>query len=1141
MSASVDVPLQSAELCRLVAEVEPAAVLAPARLLRRIIKQDRKLTMIGLRVPHRKSYVISRDALLNLVDRDELEIGAERELADTVLLLARPDTEELAALPRAEVLLQIWRLLFHARVHQAIAKRFAEHRLTRALMHARIQRIGRTEFDEIRTVLQQENFLLPPRDEATVYEEFAAVYLELRYFAQPLLARMFPGLADVEGIEEILAEDVDGAALFAATRLPGAPDSVFVMEEAEEEAVGPACQTGPADTSVPVDQVRLVKPDLLTRADKAHAAGNMVRAAIIRTRAADQEGTQGELNSLVERMKAALSLGDEEAQAWRQVLPVLLVPAARGIWPQEARLLYDLQKVCIDHERPTYSLEIGEWAYSGFRQPLVRPLPNQSLLLAVKHLRSAVSRLPAVRVTNADRHALSGLLHNALHHAEVRLRERFRPILAEALHAVGLDPQNFPERIARDKLVEELLDLVAERGFLTMGDLRDALSRNQLKLPDLGRAGDFIRGDLLIRGNRELAERAAGVYRRGPIYLRWLQQLSALAFGTRPGRWLTLFLFLPFGGAFATIIMVQEIEHLLGLSRHHKPAALAITAGAPAALPQHHIDWAFLGITTGVLGFFYVLLLHLPPFRRAVGRGLALIWLTVRTVLVDFPGQILRLPAVRAFLDSMAFLLVWRFVLKPLPVAMVMWLVLLWLGVDSSHAALGGVIALLAVSAFVNSRQGRRLEDLAIDWAAHRWEHVRGLIPGLFRLVVDFFKSILEAIDRGLYTVDEWLRFRQGQGRRMLAVKIALGFFWTIVSYFVRLFVNVFIEPTVNPLKHFPAVTVAAKLLVPFWIPLTTLFATPLMFLGRPLALSVAFLLLHSLPGAAGFLVWELKENWRLYRANRPRNLEPVPIGHHGETMLRLLKPGFHSGTLPKLYAKLRRAERRAFRIGTWRSALKLRENLHHVEDSIRRFTERELLAFLPLVGCVAGPPIPSSSNQPEERTGNAPYGKSAIHLVTVEAGSNRIRLELACAAAAEANLELKFEEQAGWLLAHVSRSGWLAQLGSPEKEIFTVALTGFFKKAGVDLLREEIEQCFAPESPPYDIAAEGLVVWPGKDYEAEVVYDLSEGPVLHPRPVEGQPPMMMPQLKADELLFRNRPFAWQQWVDAWENEGNRG
>ena len=65
------------------------------------------------------------------------------------------------------------------------------------------------------------------------------------------------------------------------------------------------------------------------------------------------------------------------------------------------------------------------------------------------------------------------------------------------------------------------------------------------------------------------------------------------------------------------------------------------------------------------------------------------------------------------------------------------------------------------------------------------------------------------------------------------------------------------------------------------------------------------------LPGIFGFLVWELKENWRLYRANRAPDLKPVVIGSHGETMLRLLRPGFHSGTVPKLYAKLRRAQRK--------------------------------------------------------------------------------------------------------------------------------------------------------------------------------------------------------------------------------------
>ena len=49
---------------------------------------------------------------------------------------------------------------------------------------------------------------------------------------------------------------------------------------------------------------------------------------------------------------------------------------------------------------------------------------------------------------------------------------------------------------------------------------------------------------------------------------------------------------------------------------------------------------------------------------------------------------------------------------------------------------------------------------------------------------------------------------------------------------------------------------------------------------AKTYATTIAFLI----PGIFGFLVWELKENWRLYGANRPRQLKPVPIGHHGET-----------------------------------------------------------------------------------------------------------------------------------------------------------------------------------------------------------------------------------------------------------------
>src|SRR5438105_13627095 len=115
--------LTPADLDRLLRAADPAALLAPPRVLRRVIKRDRNLTGIGLQVPHRKTYVIDRDALLGLADRAELGVEAEREVPPTVLLLARPEAEALAAAPRGAMLVKYWQLLFHARVHAAVAGR----------------------------------------------------------------------------------------------------------------------------------------------------------------------------------------------------------------------------------------------------------------------------------------------------------------------------------------------------------------------------------------------------------------------------------------------------------------------------------------------------------------------------------------------------------------------------------------------------------------------------------------------------------------------------------------------------------------------------------------------------------------------------------------------------------------------------------------------------------------------------------------------------------------------------------------------------------------------------------------------------------------------------------------------------------
>ena len=63
MLASTATGITLAELQRILSQAEPAALLVPPRILRRVIKQDRRLGGLGLQVPHRKSYALDRDAV----------------------------------------------------------------------------------------------------------------------------------------------------------------------------------------------------------------------------------------------------------------------------------------------------------------------------------------------------------------------------------------------------------------------------------------------------------------------------------------------------------------------------------------------------------------------------------------------------------------------------------------------------------------------------------------------------------------------------------------------------------------------------------------------------------------------------------------------------------------------------------------------------------------------------------------------------------------------------------------------------------------------------------------------------------------------------------------------------------------------
>jgi hypothetical protein len=1079
MTASTAAEFTLAELAETLRRVEPAVLLVPPRILRRVIKKDRAIEGPGLQVPHRKSYVVDRDALLRIVAREELGLAPDAEPSRMLILLPQPDEARLADRGRAAILLASWRLLFHARVHIALSERRAQGMLDDAKVRERIAQIGATAFHEVRAVLRQERFLLPPGDLATVYEEFAALYLELRQFDPNRLNRFFPDLAQRTVIERMLVEDVDADTLCAATRPEGALGPTIAIA-AEDDFARDVDQAAPG-AALP----RAVDADaLLTQAKAAGSRGNQVRAAILRECAGQSPAAREDLEQLLSRLCHALSLPAGEIDEWRQALLALLEPATRGRWPIEARLLYDLQSACVDREREIYAVDLVEWIVTWGRRPVQRLLPLQPLVLTVKHLHTAMRRLPRVRIAENLRVRLVMLIVAAVHRSEQELRERFRPLIRQALDRVGLRPASYPERVSRDKLIEELLDRIIERRFVNMSDLRDALARNQLKLPDLSGPREFFLGDKLIRANRKLAAELDGVYRRGEIYLRWLQRLSSAAFGTAVGRFLTQFVALPFGGAYLGLEAVHHIIDLFRPHHHIRPIEAVATVGllaspeaspllTAAALPveQHHGLHLVNPYTVAVVGVFLLAVLHVDWFRHGVTTALVHVWQYIRWLGYELPSALVRLPWMRRLLQSPPFVITYQWVLKPLPWAMVAVLCCNLLGLTTMPALMVGVGAFAAACALINSRVGMFLEETATDTAVRSWDLFhRDVLPGLYRLVMSVFKRLLEDVERMLYAVDELLRFRAGDNRFGLVWKPILGLVWFCVTYVIRLGVNLFVEPTVNPIKHFPVVTVTAKLIVPLIKPLTELIMVPLEpLVGTTVALLLAGVIIFFLPGLAGFLVWELKENWRLYRSNRRPLLEPVIVGSHGETVPRLLRPGLHSGTLPKLFARLRRARFAAIN--------KQYEALHHVRERLRHFVERDLLAVL------------AASKR---------WHGAAIEVGEIQLGTNRIRFELRCATFGGAPVYLDFDERGGWILAGllVPEDGWLARLDGPPWAALRDALAGFCKLAGAALLREPIDAVLPPE-------------WPAT--------------------ADARPP--------DNLRFDQVPLAWQTWVELWERD----
>ncbi len=823
--------------------------IVPRRALWRAIRFTDKRHGFRDAVVHDRAYWIDRDQLTQSLSPAELGLGENEP--SRLLLIAEPTTTIGPA-----TWLHVWRELFHAAVDREFDAALQSGRIDASKLIRLPRDLGPAAWHAIRGVLEEEHLILEDDDSVAVARELVAFGCELIHFCPNDWDVFFPGIRPNDDSLGWLFSFMDAGQIFEKIRPEPAKLHIRSSELVDQEIPGHPVAISEADRG----RVR-------TWAER----GNDVCAAILLQRGGDS-GAIERLDRLIDRLRPVVDLDAEAIAQWREAFHWLLPPAAASGWPAERRLLYELQRACLAIERPAFAADVIEWMVTLGRRPVKRELPRTKWVEA--HRRFLAAKRYAGRIgrsNQADR--ITELVEHAAAEVEHRARNDLRPAIIATLDEVGLVPASVAERVSRDKLVEELLDGACSRGFLRIGDLRDAIARNRVKLPDLKNAGEWIHGDALIRANRLLAVRLDGVYRRGEVYMRALQRGCSLFFGTAPGRLFTRFVALPFGGSF---ILIEAIRHMVGAGEglvnwlsgwSATVKGFNMLAGGAAGTLADNPDLGNKGITWQewlVVGVLLFLLMHWPAFRnRAIQAA--------KWIFVKLPRAISRSPLIHALIANRVTRFVRRYLMTPLLVGILFGGAIELITRDWPSALLVASGAALFVGAFLRTPLGRIFEDHVDEAASRIWRLVSvNFLLGLLTLILHFFQAIFEAIDRAIYAVDEWLRFRPGQSRAVFVFKVGFGAFWFVVTYVFRFAWNLLVEPQINPIKHFPVVTVSHKLLLPLIPSLAKQFQISEKTMGT---------IVFGIPGIFGFLVWELRENWKLYRANSSPTIRPAMVG----------------------------------------------------------------------------------------------------------------------------------------------------------------------------------------------------------------------------------------------------------------------
>ncbi len=755
---------------------------------------------------------------------------------------------------------------------------------------------------------------------------------------------------------------------------------------------------------------------------------------------------------------------------------LLSVPLSSRLGRLAAASLKSMQRGYLDRERLFFVTRLARWIRHKGQVPLQIPLDQYGIIRAMHYLQVTLRRLEGLPLPEERLEELLLPIRQANHHIEQVVRDTFGPRLIEAMNEVGLVPASLREEVAQARIRDDLMDLVIRRGQFSFSDMRDVISRNELRLPT-STWRDFLHGDILIKLNEALQPRFHDIYRSGEIYLRLNQRFSALAFGTTWGRWFCLNLLLPFGGAVALLMTFGIlVEYFNAFLRNHihfyfsYSEILVVRESVPVwvmdatlyslKLPKVHL-WDFVSFQ-GVLVFGFVVygVMHTEAGWDLFRRILSSFGMVLRFLFVDGPRWLYHHPWLQFILTHPRAFFVYRQIVLPLFVALIFTFIgstalritmrNLYPQILHYHVAFGWQFLSVVVWAgflyfLLNTTVGRAVWD----WLAYRllalWSQIRDrLVVGLIRWILEVFRRFLIALDYAIYRVDDMLRFHEGEGRVVIWIKSILQSLWFGVTYLIRLMVNLVAEPQLNPVKHFPIVTISHKILIPATIVVITVMESA--GFARSLIWIIGLFFQFGLPGICGFLAWELKENWKLFRANQPAVPPPVRVGSHGETVDALLRRGFHSGTLPRAYEKLFKVYKKSFLYYDEEKVHRIHHDIHHVAEDVRRFVERELIAAL--------------HRDPA-------FEHSDVRFVCEQIDTERAHLDVFLVLCQQKNTlyrwRLRYELEGGWLLASLRtlstpsqgarRLTLQEQIASDQHFVF------FLQKSGVRLVRSKLEE----------------------------------------------------------------------------------